>query len=51
MQMVALASSRGFTPVAPMLFTSQLTLSFLGTGCSLGMFPAGELPMGGYLTD
>jgi len=30
-QMVVLASRGGFAPVAPMLFTSQLTLSFLVT--------------------
>ena len=39
MQMVVLPSSGGFAPVAPMLFTSQLTLSFFMTGCCLGMFP------------
>jgi hypothetical protein len=39
MQMVALPSSGGFAPVAPMLFTSQLTLSSLVTGCFLAMFP------------
>jgi hypothetical protein len=39
MQMVVLPSSGGFAPVAPMLFTSQLTLSFLVTACSLAMFP------------
>jgi len=35
MQMVVLPSSGGFTPVAPMLFTLQLTLSPLVTGSSL----------------
>jgi hypothetical protein len=35
MQMVVLPGSGGFTPVAPMLFTSQLTLSVLVTGCCL----------------
>jgi len=39
MQMVVFASSGGFAPVAPMLFTSQLTLPFLVTGCCLGIFP------------
>jgi len=39
MQMMVLTSSGGFPPVAPMLFTSQLTLSFLMTGYSLIMFP------------
>jgi len=39
MQMVVQTSSEGFTPVAPMLFTSQLTLSFLVIGCCLTMFP------------
>jgi len=39
MQTVVFASSEGFAPVAPMLFTSQLTLPFLVTGFSLGMFP------------
>jgi len=39
MQMVVLASSEGFTPVAPMLFTSQLSLSFPATGCCLTVFP------------
>ena len=37
MQMLVLPSSGGFTPVAPMRFTSQLTLPFLATGCSLTM--------------
>jgi len=34
--MVVLVSSGGPTVVAPMLFTSQLTLSLLVAGCSLG---------------
>jgi hypothetical protein len=34
-QMVVLVSSGGPTPVAPMLFTSQFTLSLGVTGCSL----------------
>ena len=37
--MLVLVDSKIPTPVAPMLFTSQLTLSFLVTGCCLGMFP------------
>jgi hypothetical protein len=37
--MMVFANSGGFAPVAPMLFTSQLTLSFLVTGCCSGMFP------------
>jgi hypothetical protein len=39
MQMVVLPDSGGFAPVAPMLFTSQLTLSFLVTAFYLTMFP------------
>jgi len=35
MQMVVLPSSRGFAPFAPMLFTSQLTLSLLVAGFCL----------------
>jgi hypothetical protein len=37
--MMVPATSGGLTPVAPMLFTSQLTLSFVLTGRPLGMFP------------
>jgi hypothetical protein len=35
MQAVVLSNSGGFAPVAPMPFTTQLTLPFLGTGCCL----------------
>jgi len=38
MQMLVLPSSGGFAPVAPMLFTSQLTLAFLAIGSHLKMF-------------
>jgi hypothetical protein len=34
-QMLVLVISKIPTPVAPMRFTSQLTLAFLLTGCSL----------------
>jgi hypothetical protein len=43
MQTVVFPSSEGFAPVAPILFTSQLSLSLLMTGCSLGMFAAVRL--------
>jgi hypothetical protein len=39
MQMVVLPSSGGFAPVAPMLFPSQLTLSFPVTACFFTVFP------------
>jgi hypothetical protein len=38
MQTLVLPGSGGFTPVAPMLFTSQLTLSFPETAGCLAMF-------------
>jgi hypothetical protein len=40
MQLVVFASSGGFTPVAPMLFTSQLTLPFPRDWLLREMFPA-----------
>jgi hypothetical protein len=42
MQMVLLVSSGGWAPVAPMLFTSQLTLSFFVTVLCPEIFPDGS---------